>query len=180
MITLDKHPDSLEPTSRFPYFVYEHLADGKVFYVGKGKGKRAEQSRSRSKQWKEIARGANKIQYKIVRVEEEEDSANFYEREQYLIRLKEGHTLTNKKIPDTNYKRHQAQERMWEQLTNNNLPPIQSRFIAMKMVERNITSLKEISKIGNRTYSLKTNTRETYHVELHPIDIPSANIRHFV
>ena len=39
---------------KYEYYVYEHIMDGKVFYVGKGKGDRAQDKNARSGYWKAL------------------------------------------------------------------------------------------------------------------------------
>ena len=39
-------------SEKYEYYVYEHIIDGNVFYVGKGKGNRAQDKKARSVYWR--------------------------------------------------------------------------------------------------------------------------------
>lgn len=42
------------------YYVYEHYLDNKLFYIGKGSGKRCFHYRDRSKRWNKVVGGREK------------------------------------------------------------------------------------------------------------------------
>lgn len=81
------------------YYIYLHvsLKTGKVFYVGKGCGKRAKSKSGRSKEWQDIV---GKEGYKITFAYENlsEEQAFFKEIETISEYLKNGHALTNKTL----------------------------------------------------------------------------------
>lgn len=79
------------------YYVYAHYKkdDNSLFYIGKGKGRRASTMSSRSKEWKEIVKKSG-FYFKVLRENLSEDEALEYERE--LIISNNG-TLINKVIP---------------------------------------------------------------------------------
>lgn len=77
------------------YYVYEHILDGEVFYVGKGKGLRIFDT-TRNQKWIEFTAGKlNKIDFSIKAYFLDEEDA--YAFEQLLIEkhLSEGKDLTN-------------------------------------------------------------------------------------
>jgi hypothetical protein len=66
------------------YYVYTHSIDGKVFYVGKGRGNRAYQTRSRNRYWHNMVNKYGHPTIKIVKDKLTDDES--YELEKTLIK----------------------------------------------------------------------------------------------
>ena len=75
------------------YYVYIHSVNGKVFYVGKGKGRRAYKTTSRNKHWWKVVNESNNYQIDIISTDLDEDSA--YQLEGKLIKHYGLGNLTN-------------------------------------------------------------------------------------
>jgi hypothetical protein len=75
------------------YYVYTHSVNDKVFYVGKGRGNRAYQIRSRNKYWWEVVNESKDYQTDIVYTDLDEDLA--YQLEAKLIKQYGLDNLTN-------------------------------------------------------------------------------------
>lgn len=82
------------------FYVYEHWLDGKCFYVGSGKGRRAWNfyDYQRNDEWIKRTKGKiNLIKVNILKICDDEISARFYENVYTRIRM-EHYDLTNKII----------------------------------------------------------------------------------
>lgn len=76
------------------YYVYTHSINGKVFYVGKGRGNRAYQTRSRNRHWHNVVNKYGQPTIEIVKDNLTNDES--YELEKTLIKEYGISNLTNK------------------------------------------------------------------------------------
>lgn len=82
------------------FYVYEHIRNdtNKVFYVGKGSGKRAFNTRGRSEYWKRVVNKANGFTVRIVKDSLEEELAFLVEVERIDQLKRLGVILVNSTI----------------------------------------------------------------------------------
>ena len=67
------------------------------------------------------------------------------------------------------------QNNIYIQLTNENIQPISSRFVAMELQELGCKKIDKIEKIDELKYSLTFNNNK-YIVSLHQLDLADAEI----
>ncbi len=97
---IGRHKDTLKKQGDRYYHIYEHYADGVLFYVGKGCDRRWLDHSSRNAEWNKIAEQATLVEAKIVAWRNEEADALNTERSIYLQHINSGvETLTNANPP---------------------------------------------------------------------------------
>jgi len=69
------------------------------------------------------------------------------------------------------------QNNIWRRLTDKGMPPIASRYVARKFQAKGITRIVEVQQNLSSVYSVRGNNGRLYHISLHPIDIPAAEIK---
>ena len=94
------HEEDIKKQEGTRYYVYEHYADGELFYVGKGCDWRWKDSTGRNDEWFKVAEAADRVEAKRIAWRESEVDALNMERQTYLSYIQEGiTTLTNAAAP---------------------------------------------------------------------------------
>lgn len=155
-VTIKRHEESLERFEDFNHYVYEHYADGKLIYVGKGSGERRRQSGSRSKSWYTIAESADLVEFKVVGWRDTHEEALALERQVYLSHLYSGaDLLTNATTPSgadlSPIKEHWKLQAEIESLKKNTVPKDQLEKALKDVENKDQWIRKHLGKVAHKS-----------------------------
>ncbi len=69
-----------------------------------------------------------------------------------------------------------VQNQLYLKLIDSNIPQISARYVAMKLQELNVETIKTVKEIAPLNFELTTDSKN-YIITLHIIDLPDAEIK---
>ena len=141
------------------YYVYAHFRcdTNAMFYIGKGKNKRAFACHNRNKHWKRIVEKADGFEAKILLTDEDEEFAYFAEKEAINVYIRRGEKLVN--MTDGGDGMYGICKEMRQKITESNKRRAgekrkKATFIGKHHTEEHKEYMRSIMK--NRTFSEET------------------------
>lgn len=123
------------------YYVYRHLIDGKIFYIGKGSGTRAVDLKNRSKKWNDFAgEDLDLVEVEIIKTFDCEKEAYSYERKLIKSLRSEGVELTNVIGNNDNKYSNKKKENKYSNKEKENKPTQE------KLDKKNIEQFKDLTQ----------------------------------
>lgn len=69
------------------------------------------------------------------------------------------------------------QDRIWSSLKRHKVPPIASRYVARELQLKGVSKIIEVVNTMKSVFTITGDNGKMYHIALHPIDIPAADIK---